>query len=73
MRLTANEELSGTPDNPLAERFHTEHPPEIVALSSTATLTALDDVMDISTWDPERDEELFVLGLRRIVATFTAA
>lgn len=70
MRLTANEELGSGPDNLLARRFQTIHQPEMIALSSEETLSALDDVMDISVWDPVRDEELFVVGLRRVIASF---
>lgn len=70
-RLTSNAELGDTPDNPLTKRFHTEHPPAVVALSSAETLSALDDVMDMSIWDPERDDALFEQGLRTIIAAFT--
>jgi AcrR family transcriptional regulator len=32
---------------------------------------ALDEMMDVSVTDPKRDEELFVQGLRRLIAGFT--
>jgi hypothetical protein len=31
---------------------------------------ALDEMVDLSFTDPERDEELFVQGLRRLIASF---
>jgi AcrR family transcriptional regulator len=40
--------------------------------SSEATRQAIDDVIDISALDPQRDEDLFVAGLRRLVAGFAA-
>ena len=36
------------------------------------TRASIDEVIDVSVSDPERDEELFVLGLRRLVASLTA-
>ena len=33
---------------------------------------ALDEMMDVSVTDPQRDEELFVQGLRRLIAGFTS-
>jgi hypothetical protein len=36
------------------------------------TRASIDEVIDISVSDPERDEQLFVLGLRRLVASLTA-
>lgn len=40
-------------------------------LSSAPVRTALDGVFDLSTRDPERDEELFAEGLRRLIGSFT--
>ncbi len=37
----------------------------------TATLS-IDDVMEVSIVDPERDEELFALGLRRLIRSLVA-
>ena len=34
---------------------------------------ALDEMMDVSVTDPQRDEELFVQGLRRLIAGFILA
>lgn len=39
--------------------------------SSDATRDAIDELMDLSAIDPERDEDLFVTGLRRLVDSFT--
>ncbi len=39
-------------------------------LSSAPVRTALDGVFDLSTRDPERDEELFAEGLRRLIGGF---
>ena len=56
-RKTANAEL--------AKGSGTEWSPEF------ATRTAFDGVMSLSVTDPGRDEALFELGLRRMVASFT--
>ncbi len=34
---------------------------------------SIDDVMEVSIVDPDRDEELFVIGLRRLIESLTAA
>jgi len=39
-------------------------------LSSEETRTAMEGVMNVSSTDPERDEELFEIGLRRMIASF---
>jgi hypothetical protein len=43
---------------------------EEAAHSSDATRLSLDEVVDLSAADPERDERLFVEGLRRLIASF---
>lgn len=40
------------------------------SFSQERTRTAIDGVIDLSAIDPERDEELFTAGLRRLIATF---
>ena len=52
------------------ERFRTPPDPGAPRTASAETRHALDDVMDISTVDPDRDEALYVQGLRRLVASF---
>lgn len=49
------------------ERFRSEANPEVAQLSSAETRSAIDGVMDISIVDPERDEELFSAGLRKLI------
>jgi AcrR family transcriptional regulator len=64
-----------------ADAAKAEHPvPErdlapIVAsgLAGEATIRALDEAIDYAVTDPARDEELFVAGLRRLVAGLTSA
>ena len=41
--------------------------PEAAELSSQKTRDAISEVVDISSTDPARDEELFEMGLRRII------
>jgi AcrR family transcriptional regulator len=44
-----------------------------VLLASESTRRSLDQVMEVSAVDPERDEELFERGLRKLIASFTAS
>jgi len=67
-RMAANEQLDEQP----SQRFRTEHGPRAAKRSSEQTRAALDDVMDLSSVDPARDEALYVAGLRRVVETFAA-
>ena len=41
--------------------------PEAAELSSEKTRDAIAEVMDVSSTDPDRDEELFEIGLRRVI------
>ena len=68
-RRTANEQLA-SPDAPL-ERVRAARASGGGLPASDATRAAIDDVTDVSSVDPERDEELFTLGLRRLIASFT--
>lgn len=71
----ADDEKSG--DAP-ADRFRSARRPGPDSGSSSgergsgsdAIHHALDEMMDVSVTDPQRDEELFVQGLRRLVAGF---
>jgi hypothetical protein len=60
-RKIANEQLADVPS-------HGSPDPE--AEVDDATRASLDEVMDLSMTDPDRDEELFVRGLRRLVESF---
>lgn len=67
-RLRANEGLEDAEGK--AARFHSEPDPEEAARSSEETRSSLDAVVDISVVDPDRDEQLFAEGLRRLIASF---
>jgi AcrR family transcriptional regulator len=67
-RLVANDRLGDDDRRP----FHIEHEPGVARRSSDATRRALDQMMDLSIDDPERDEELYVWGLRRLIDSLTA-
>ncbi|HEX6524111.1 MAG TPA: TetR/AcrR family transcriptional regulator [Streptosporangiaceae bacterium] len=47
--------------------FHAEPTPRAGSHSSAATRAAVDQMIDLSIVDPQRDEELYVFGLRRLV------
>jgi len=70
-RLRANEELEQAGDDEGGTgRFHSEPDPEDAAQSSEETRSSLDAVVDLSVVDPDRDEQLFAEGLRRLIASF---
>jgi hypothetical protein len=69
-RLIANEQLADAGHR--AERYHSEPDLFLARQSSVATRDALDQVVDISSIDPDRDERLFVTDLRSLIASFTA-
>ncbi len=69
-RLNANEELGPQhPGHDELEKFRQQA--GIQDTSSQETRAALDRILDLSEVDPERDEKLFVLGLRQILEGFT--
>lgn len=71
-RLNANEALG--PDHPgheTLEAFRREA--GVQDTSQEDTRAALDAILDLSEIDPERDEELFVFGLRQILEGFAKA
>lgn len=72
MRRIADENLKAG-EGAAGERFHSSPDPEAAARASAATREAIDDVVDVSTVDRERDEQLFEDGLRQLVASFTPA
>ncbi|HEX3737552.1 MAG TPA: TetR/AcrR family transcriptional regulator [Solirubrobacterales bacterium] len=69
-RRVANDDL----DLGAADRrpFRTDHAPELARQSSEKTRLAMDAMMEISATDAARDEELYVRGLRRLIASLTA-
>jgi len=68
-RLNAHEELG--PEHPGHEELEKfRHEAGVQDTSSEQTRAALDSILDLSEMDPERDEELFVAGLRRILEGF---
>jgi hypothetical protein len=73
-RRQANEQLAANGrQTPRWGRFHADPDPSTAGRSSEETRLALDEVMDLSLVDPARDEELYVLGLRRLIDSFRAA
>jgi AcrR family transcriptional regulator len=67
-RTAANEQLEAAGGNGRSkERFMGRS--SSVGGSSEGTRTSIAEVMDVSVTDPERDEELFAEGLRRLVAS----
>jgi AcrR family transcriptional regulator len=68
---TANEQLAAE-GRDRRGRFRTA-PTELAAShSSERTRLSLDNVTDVAIVDPQRDEELFMTGLRRLIASLTA-
>lgn len=68
-RLNANQELgSEHPSHEVLEEFREQA--GIHETSSPDTRAALDAILDLSEFDPERDEELFVTGLKQILEGF---
>ncbi|MCB0870314.1 MAG: TetR/AcrR family transcriptional regulator [Solirubrobacterales bacterium] len=69
-RLNANEQLGPEhPGHEELEKFRASA--GIQDTSSKDTRAALDAILDLSELDPERDEELFVLGMKQILEGFT--
>jgi AcrR family transcriptional regulator len=66
LRRLANEQLG---DRGQAD-FHTEQSPVVAGRSSDETREALDEIMRTAATDPERDEDLYVEGLRRLIESF---
>ena len=68
-RLGANQVLG--PEHPGHEQLEEfRRNAGIEGTSSEETRAALDAVLDLSEMDPERDEELFVMGMRQILEGF---
>ncbi len=68
-RLNANEELGPEhPGHEVLEEFRKKA--GVLDTSSQETRAALDSILDLSEMNPERDEELFVVGLRQILEGF---
>jgi AcrR family transcriptional regulator len=69
-RLTANQALgSGHASHEDLEALRKQA--GVTGTSSEQTRAAMDAILDLSEMNPERDEELFVLGLQQIVKGFT--
>lgn len=66
-RKTANEQL----DRGSTGEFRAAHTPDVQRGSSQRTRDSIDAMMNLSTTDPARDEELFAQGLRRLIDCFT--
>ncbi len=66
-RLVANDQLG-----PVEQPFRLDYDPSVERQTTDATRKALDEVMELSIVDPERDEELYAWGLRRLVDSLVA-
>jgi AcrR family transcriptional regulator len=71
-RKAANEELERRSGRDESARFHAPHTAGAERRSSRRTRVSIDEVMDLSAVDPVHDEELFELGLRRLIESFGA-
>jgi AcrR family transcriptional regulator len=69
-RRISNEQLADTGQQ--SERYHSEPDLYMARQSSVATRDAIDQVVDVSAIDPDRDEQLFVSDLRALIASFTS-
>jgi AcrR family transcriptional regulator len=69
-RITTEAAEAETPAKVPAARFRSVRTSDSSPASNNGVHHALDEMMDISYTDPERDEELFVQGLRRLIAGF---
>jgi len=69
-RLNAHDELDPSPEETQPERFHSDPDADSAAKSSEATRSSIDSIVDISVFDPERDEKIYVEGVRRLIASF---
>ena len=73
-RLAANAELEvAEVEVDRLERFRAKPDSGIAENSDIETRNAIDSVVDISIIDPERDEQLFSDGLRRLMASILQA
>ncbi len=68
-RLNANEAL-GPDDLGHGELEEFRQAAGVADTSSEETRAALDSILDLSEMDPDRDEELFLLGVRQIIEGF---
>ena len=68
---TANEQLAAGGEDPLA-RFRPDPRAAGARHSDERTRRALERVTEVSVTDPQHDEELFVIGLRRLIQSLTA-
>lgn len=71
-RRVANEQLARA-GTTVGERFRSDPDPALARLSRPETRAALDAVVDLSTIDPDRDEELFAHNLRRLIESFATS
>lgn len=63
---TANEQLTAEGGDP-RERFSSPPEPAWTDHSADQTRQAMHAITEVSITDPQRDEELFVIGLRRLI------
>jgi AcrR family transcriptional regulator len=74
MEAAEAEGASGAPaERPLSNNTSTSDGVTSSGVASNGIHHALDQMMDLSITDPARDEELFVEGLRRLIAGFAPA
>jgi AcrR family transcriptional regulator len=69
-RKVANDRLAEEGSGP-DRHFRIEHTAESAAGSNQETREAIDEMVDLSIHDPAADEEQFVAGMRKLVASLT--
>ena len=63
---TANEQLASAA-RLRAERFHIEPSERVASHSSEETRAEIEEMMELAIEDPQRDEDLYVEGLRKLI------
>ncbi|MDQ2700827.1 MAG: TetR/AcrR family transcriptional regulator [Actinomycetota bacterium] len=67
-RIAARAEMEATKrESRGADRFRSRTPDELAGQSDAETRSALDSVVDLSVFDPDKDEVLFKHGLQRLM------
>jgi AcrR family transcriptional regulator len=69
-RLNASDDLDLSKEGNKPGRFRSEPDQGTPSRASEETRTAIDSVVDVSVFDPERDEQMYVEGIRRLIASF---
>ncbi len=71
-RITTEVAEAEGPSAAPAERFGSDGSTRAEVGSADGIGRAIEGMVDLSSTDPQRDEELFVQGLRRLIASFAS-